>query len=394
MTSNDKNWRAATKLVRSGVARTGFFETSDALFLNSGYVYSSAEECEEACDGTRDRYVYSRYRNPTTSFFENKLAEIEEAEVCHSAASGMAAIQAAILSQVRTGDRVVASRTLFGSSMWILSDLLPRYGVTVELVPGHDLDAWKKSLSSPVRCVLIETPANPTLELVDIAAVADLTHQAGGTLIVDNAFASPILQKPLVLGADIVVYSATKHIDGQGRCLGGAVLGSKDLVGEIVGDYIHHTGPCLSAFNAWIFAKGLETLNLRVERHCRNTEKIAAFLDQDKRIAKTFYPGLASHPQHELAKRQMSHGGMLVSFELKGGKEKAYRFLNALSLIDISNNLGDAKSLICHPWTTTHQSRTPEEKQAMGISEGLLRLSVGLEDVADLLEDIESALAA
>ncbi|HVI49945.1 MAG TPA: O-succinylhomoserine sulfhydrylase [Candidatus Sulfotelmatobacter sp.] len=390
--SNPNDWQLATRLVRGGLTRTGHSETSEALFLNSGYVYESAQEAEESFDGTRERYVYSRFRNPTVSIFEDRLAQIEEAEVCRATSSGMAAVHAALLSQVRAGDRVVGSQALFGSCMWILTDLLPRYGVEVELVPGPDLDAWKKALSKPTRCVFLESPANPSLELIDIAAVAELAHAAGAVVVVDNVFATPLLQKPLALGADVVVYSATKHIDGQGRCLGGAVLCSNQFLNDVLGPYLRHTGPCLSPFNAWVLLKGLETLELRVSRHVENAQKVAEFLEAHPAIEQVRYPGLPSHPQYALAQRQMAGGGAVVAFSVKGGKAAAYKLLNGLRLIDISNNLGDAKSLITHPWTTTHQSRSPEEKLRMGIGEGLLRLSVGLEDVRDLTADLAQAL--
>lgn len=383
----------ATRLVRGGLDRTQHCETSEALFLNSGFVYGSAEEAEESFDGRRKRFVYSRFRNPTVRMFEQRLALIEGAEDCRATASGMAAVHVALLSQLRAGHRVVASRALFGSCMWIVSELLPRFGVATELVDGADPEQWKKALAKPVNVVFIETPANPTLEIIDIAQVADLTHEAGGRLVVDNVFATPLLQKPLQLGADIVVYSATKHIDGQGRCLGGAVLGRQQYIEEVLGPYLRHTGPIISPFNAWVLLKGLETLELRVARHVENAGKIAHFLSGHTAVARTLYPGLPSHPQYELAQRQMGGGGSIVAFELKGGKETAYRFLNRLSLVDISNNLGDAKSLITHPWTTTHQSRPPVEKLGMGISEGMVRLSVGLEDVNDILADLDAALS-
>lgn len=391
--TSKKDWHLATQLVRGGLARTEFSETSEALFLNSGYVYGSAEEAEESFDGTRQRYVYSRFRNPTVAVFEDRLAEIEGAEACRATASGMAAVHAAILSQVQAGDHVVASRALFGSCLWIVGDLLKRYGVTVTQVDGTDPGQWKAALSRPTRCVFIETPSNPTLEVIDIPFVAGLTHAAGGQLIVDNVFATPLLQKPLKLGADIVVYSATKHIDGQGRCLGGAVLGGQAFINDVLSPFVRHTGPTLSPFNAWVLLKGLETLELRVTRHVENAGRIAAFLEGHPQIERVLYPSLPSHPQHDLAKRQMAGGGSIVAFTPKGGKAGAYRLLNRLTLIDISNNLGDAKSLITHPWTTTHQSRSAEEKLGMGITEGSVRLSVGLEDVADLIADIEQALS-
>jgi len=393
MTDNPKDqWRLATQLIRGGLARTPFCETSEALFLNSGYVYGSAEEAEESFDGTSDRFVYSRFRNPTVAMFEDRLAMIEGAEACRATASGMAAVHAAVLCQVSAGEHVVAARALFGSCLWILGDLLKRYGVEVTFVDGTDLDQWKGALSRPTRCVLIETPSNPTLELIDIPAVAELTHAAGGLLIVDNVFATPLLQKPLQLGADIVVYSATKHIDGQGRCLGGAILGSQTFVTDVLGPYLRHTGPCLSPFNAWLLLKGLETLDLRVVRHVENAGKVAAFLEGHDGVERVLYPSLPSHPQYDLARRQMTGGGGIVAFTPKGGKKGAYHLLNTLKLIDISNNLGDAKSLITHPWTTTHQSRSPEEKLGMGITEGILRLSVGLEDSQDLIDDLANAL--
>jgi len=390
--SSSDHWRLATKLVRGGLSRSGFGETSEALYLTSGFVYESAEEAEESFDGRRKRFVYSRFRNPTVRMFEERLAGIEGSEDCRATATGMAAVHAAILCQLRAGQRVVASRALFGSCLWITTELLPRFGIDVELVDGTDLDQWSRALAKPTACVFIETPSNPTLEIIDIAAVAKLTHAAGGLLIVDNVFATPLLQKPLALGADIVVYSATKHIDGQGRCLGGAILGTHQFIEDTLSPYLRHTGPTLSPFNAWVLLKGLETLELRVARHGANAQRVAEFLADHPAVTRTNYPGLAAHPQHALAARQMTGSGNIVSFEAKGGKERAFRVLNRLELIDISNNLGDAKSLITHPWTTTHQSRKPEEKLAMGITEGLVRLSVGLEDVEDILADLAQAL--
>jgi O-succinylhomoserine sulfhydrylase len=391
--TSPENWGLGTQLVRGGLSRSGNSETSEALYLTSGFVYDSAEEAEESFNGTRKRFVYSRFRNPTVRMFEERLTALEGAEDCRATATGMAAVSSALLSQIRAGQRVVASRALFGSCLWIVSELLPRFGIEVELVDGADQDAWRKALAKPTACVFIETPANPTLEIIDIAAVAQLTHAAGGKLIVDNVFATPLLQRPLALGADIVVYSATKHIDGQGRCMGGAILGRKPYIEDVLSPYLRHTGPSLSPFNAWVLLKGLETLELRVVRHCANAERVAGFLAAHPAVARTLYPGLPNHPQHNLAKTQMSGSGNIVSFELKGGKDHAFRVLNALALIDISNNLGDAKSLITHPWTTTHQSRSPEEKKSMGIGEGMVRLSVGLEDVNDLLADLTQALA-
>jgi len=392
MSDSCGKWRPSTRQVRAGLNRTGFFETSEAVFLNSGYVYDSAREAEESFDGTRDRMVYSRFKNPTVAVFEERLAAIEGAEAARATASGMAAVHAALMCQISAGERVVAAHALFGSCHWIINDLMPRFGIEVEFVEGTDLDQWRRVLSRPAKVVFLETPSNPTLELIDLAAVSQLAHAAGASVVVDNVFATPILQSPLELGADVVVYSATKHIDGQGRCLGGAVLGSQAFCNDVLGPYLRHTGPAMSPFNAWVLLKGLETLDLRVERAAANADRVARFLEGRAEVARTLYPGLASHPQHELAKRQMRGFGTMVAFELKGGKPEAYRVLDGLELIDISNNLGDAKSLICHPWTTTHQRLTPEQKLAMGIGEGLLRLSVGLEDVEDIIDDLAAAL--
>jgi len=390
--TDPRQWRPRTRSVRAGLARTGFHETSEAIFMNSGYVYDSAQEAEESFDGTRERMVYSRFKNPTVAMFEERLAAIEGAEACRATASGMAAVHGALVSQLKAGDRVVASRALFGSCQWIIDDLLPRFGVEREFVDGADLGAWERALSRPATCVFLETPCNPTLELIDIAAVADLAHRAGARLVVDNVFATPVLQSPLTLGADVVVYSATKHIDGQGRCLGGAVLADRAFCDDVLGPYLRHTGPALSPFNAWLLLKGLETLDLRVDRHAANALAVARFLESRPEIGRVFYPGLESHPQFALAQRQMRAGGGMVAFTLAGGKAAAYRLLDGLSLIDISNNLGDAKSLITHPWTTTHQRLTPEDKLAMGIDEGMLRLSVGLEDALDLIDDLGRGL--
>lgn len=384
--------RPRTLSVRAGTARTGFCETSEAIFMNSGFVYGSAEEAEQSFDGTLDRMVYSRFKNPTVAMFEDRLAAIEGAEACRATASGMAAVHAAILCQVKTGDRVVAPRALFGSCTWIINDLLPRFGVVPVFVDGTDLEQWRQALAQPTTVVFLETPSNPTLEIIDLPAVAELAHRAGARVVVDNVFATPILQSPLALGADVVVYSATKHIDGQGRCLGGAILASAEFCNDVLGPYLRHTGPALSPFNAWTLLKGLETLDLRIERHCANALKVATFLESRPEIAHVLYPGLTSHKQHDLAKRQMTGFGGIVAFALKGGKDAAYTLLNGLDVIDISNNLGDAKSLACHPWTTTHQRLSPEAKEAQGITEGLIRLSVGLEDADDLIDDLALAL--
>lgn len=388
------DWRTATRLVRGGTRRSAFEETSEGIFLTSGYVYGSAEEAEAAFKGNRQRYVYSRYANPTVSMFEERLALLEGCDVCVGTASGMAAVFAALASQLRAGDRVVASRALFGSCHYIVQDQLPRFGIETELLDGTDLAAWERALRRPVDVVFLESPSNPALEIIDIRAVADLTHAAGGRLVVDNVFATPVLQKPLELGADIVMYSATKHIDGQGRTLGGAILtNDRTFIDDHLTPWMRHTGPAMSPVNAWVFLKGLETLEIRVRQHCANARAVAGFLEGHAKVARVLYPGLASHPQHDLAMAQMSDGGTLVAFEIAGGKDEAFRLLDGLDIIDISNNLGDAKSLITHPATTTHQRLSPEERLEMSVTDGLLRLSVGLEDAQDLIDDLDLALS-
>ena len=389
-----RRWRRQTELVRGGLARSGHRETCEAIYPTSGYVYDAAEEAEDAFANRADRFIYSRYGNPTVEMFQERLRLAENAPACWATASGMSAVFASIVSLVRAGDRVVGARALFGSCLYILTDVLPRLGVETVIVDGPGLDLWKAALDRPTKCVFIETPSNPGLDVFDIAAISDVAHEAGALVIVDNVFATPILQRPLEFGADVVVYSATKHIDGQGRCLGGAILGGAEYCGEVVKPFLRHTGPSLSPFNAWILLKGLETLDLRMRRHCENARGVAAFLEGRKGVARVLYPGLASHPQHELARRQMADFGSVVSFELEGGKDRAFRFANALSLIDISNNLGDAKSLLTHPATTTHQRLSAQERAGLGIGDGLLRLSVGLEDPDDIGEDLEAALAA
>lgn len=386
--------RPRTVMARAGHLRSQFMETCEAVYMSSGYVYRTAEEAESAFANDGSRFVYSRYANPTVAMFEERLRLIEGAEACRTTASGMAAVFAALASQVKAGDRVVASRALFNSCNYIISQILPRYGVLTELVDGCDLDAWKKALAPGVKAVFCESPSNPTLELVDLAAVADLTHRVGGVLVVDNVFATPLLQRPLQLGADIVVYSATKHIDGQGRSLGGAVLGSEKFVRESLMPFLRHTGPALSPFNAWLLVKGLETMPLRVETQSRSAVELAGFLERHPKVERVLYPGLESHPQHALARRQMSGGGTLLAVSVAGGKPGAFRFQNALRLIEISNNLGDAKSLVTHPATTTHHRLKPEDRAALGIDDGLVRLSVGIEDPADLIADLDQALKA
>jgi O-succinylhomoserine sulfhydrylase len=387
-------WRPQTRLVRGGTRRSGFDETCEAVYLTSGYIYDEAEEAEASFKGENLRFVYSRYANPTVAMFEERMCLLEGAEAARATSSGMAAVFASMLSMLKAGDRVVSSDALFGSCQYIVAEILPRFGVETVMVDGRDLDQWRQALSKKTTAVFLETPANPSLRIIDLAAVCELAHAAGARVVVDNVFASPILQRPLEFGADIVVYSATKHIDGQGRCLGGVILGDKAFVQDVLQPFLRHTGPSLSPMNAWLLVKGLETLELRVLRQCESARRLAEFLSRQEKLANVLYPGLDSHPQYDLAKRQMSAGGTLITFEVAGGKEAAFRLLNALELIKISNNLGDAKSLVTHPATTTHQRLSPEERARLGIGEGMIRLSVGLEDVEDLEEDLGRALAA
>jgi O-succinylhomoserine sulfhydrylase len=393
MTKSRSPLRPATLLVQAGVERSGFDETAEALFLTSGFVYDSAEQAEATFAGTAKHYQYSRFANPTVMMLEQRLATIEGAEACRATATGMAAVHATLLSHLRTGDRLVAARALFGSCHWIVSTLLPRYGIEAEFVDGTDLDQWRDALSRPTAMVLLETPSNPMLDVIDLPAVAALAHKAGALVVVDNVFATPLLQRPLELGADIVIYSCTKHIDGQGRVLGGAVLGRTKWIEETLQPFVRNTGPAMSPFNAWVLLKGLETLRLRVDAACRTASELADFLALQPQVARVWYPARADHPQHALAMAQMSAGGTLVTFELAGGKAAAFRVLNALRLARVSNNLGDSKSLATHPATTTHLRIGAEERARLGITDGVVRLSVGLEDVQDLREDLAQALA-
>jgi O-succinylhomoserine sulfhydrylase len=388
------HWRNATRLVHAGQSRSGFKETAEAVYMTSGYVYDSAEEAEAAFDNSKPRFVYSRFGNPTVAMFEERMADLEGAEAARATASGMAAVFAALACQLKAGDRLVSSDALFGSCQYIQAEILPKWGIEVEFVDGRDNAAWAKALSRPTKVVFLETPSNPSLRLVDLAAVSALAHRAGATVVVDNVFATPLLQQPLKLGADVVVYSATKHIDGQGRSLGGVILGTQKFVAETLQPFLRHTGPSLSPMNAWILLKGLETLELRVSHQSKSAETVARALSAHPKLSRVLYPTLDGFPQLDLAKRQMSGGGTMVAFSLKGGKAAAFRFLNALSLVLISNNLGDSKSLATHPATTTHQRLTPEQRAGQGIDDGLIRVSVGLEDPLDLLEDIELALGA
>ena len=385
-------YRTATQLVHGGTTRSPYGETSEALFLTSGFVYDSAEQAEDTFAGTVSHYQYSRFGNTTVAMLEARLAGIEGAEACRATATGMAAVHAAMLSHLKAGDRVVAARALFGSCHWIVSTLLPRYGITSEFVDGTDLAAWRAALSRPTALVLVESPSNPMLEVVDLRAVCDLAHAAGAIVVVDNVFATPLLQKPIELGADVVVYSCTKHIDGQGRVLGGAVLGRKTWIEDTLQPFIRNTGPSLSPFNAWLLLKGLETLALRVNAASASAAAVADRLAAHPAVSRVWYPGRTDHPQHALAMAQMSAGGTLVSFELRGGKPAAFAAMNACRLVAVSNNLGDSKSLATHPATTTHMRIGAEERARLGITEGVIRLSVGLEDVADLIEDLVQAL--
>ena len=389
-----ESWRPQTLAVRGGTQRSEFGETSEAIYATSGYVYEFAEQAEDAFKDRNDRFIYSRFSNPTVDMFQERMALMEGAEVGKATATGMAAVFASIACMVEAGDHVVGSRALFGSCLYILTEILPKYGVETTIVDGTDIEQWQEALKRPTKCVFIETPSNPGLDIIDLKSVSDLSHDAGAKVVVDNVFATPLLQQPLNLGADIVVYSATKHIDGQGRALGGIVLGDSDYCENTLKPFLRHTGPALSPFNAWIMLKGLETLDIRVRQHCKNAKSIADYLDTRDDLAKVRYPGLKTHPQHELAATQMSGYGSVVTFSLSGGKDPAFRFMNNLKMIDISNNLGDSKSLLTHPATTTHQRLTPEDRQSLGIDDGMVRLSVGLEHPEDVKEDLEQAFSS
>jgi len=384
--------RPATRLVHGGAMRSQFEETSEALFLTQGYLYDTMAEAEARFKGDAPGFIYSRFANPTVAMFEQRMALLEGAEAARATASGMAAVTAALMGQLKAGDHIVASRALFGSCLYVVEELLPRFGVASTLIEGTDLAAWKAAIRPNTKTAFLESPTNPTLEVIDIAAVAEILHKAGATLVVDNAFASPMLQHPLALGADCVVYSATKHIDGQGRTLGGIILASETFIADHVHNFLRQTGPCLSPFNAWVLLKSLETLPVRVAQEDRSAARIADFLAAHPKVARVVYPGRADHPQRAVAAKQMSGGGTLVAFEVVGGKADAFAVADAFSIIGISNNLGDAKSLVTHPETTTHQRLKPEQRAALGIGPGLLRLSVGLEDPDDLIEDLDQAL--
>ena len=381
-----------TASVRAGLARSGFGETGEALYLTSGFTYESAEEAVASFADETDHYLYSRFHNPTVSIFEKRLAALEGAELCVATGSGMSAMFASIACLVSQGDHVVASASMFSSCYVVLAEILPKWGVTVEFVKGSVKADWEKALSRPTKAVFIETPSNPMLEIVDIAMVSELAHKVGATVIVDNVMASPILQKPLQHGADVIMYSATKHIDGQGRVLGGAILGSADYINNQLQPFTRHTGPNLSAFNAWVLLKSLETIGMRVERMNSNAQAVAEFLSAHPKVEAVNYPGLKSHPGYAINSRQMSGGGTTLSLTLKGGQKALFAAMNKLVVIDISNNLGDSKSLITHPASTTHRRLAPEIREDLGITDSLARLSVGLEHSTDLIKDLEQAL--
>jgi O-succinylhomoserine sulfhydrylase len=385
-------YRPETKLVHSGALRSQFGETSEALFLTQGFIYDSAEQCEARFKGEDPGFLYSRFSNPNISMFERRMIELEGAEAARATATGMAAVTTAVLAPLKAGDHVVAAKAMFGSCRYVVEDLLPRYGIQSTLVDGLDLDQWRKAMQPNTKTCFLESPTNPTLDVLDIQSIAEIAHKGGARLIVDNVFATPIWQSPLALGADVVVYSATKHIDGQGRCLGGIILSSEAFIAEHIHNFMRQTGPSMSPFNAWVLLKGLETLAVRVRAQTETAGKVADALAKHPKISRLIYPGRADHPQADLVKRQMRAGSTLIGFEVKGGKQGAFRCLNGLQISRISNNLGDAKSLVTHPATTTHQRLTPEARAELGISEGFIRFSAGLEHADDLIEDFAQAL--
>jgi len=394
MATHPSKLRPATRLVHGGIIRSQHGETAEALYLTSGYIYDNAEQAEGTFAGTVEHYQYSRFANPTISMLEERLCLIEGAEACRTTATGMAAVNAALLAHLKAGDRVVASRALFGSCHWIVSTLLPKFGIRTEFVDGSNLGQWRTALATPANLVLLETPSNPMLEIVDLEAVADLAHKAGAIVVVDNVFATPLLQQPLQMGADVVVYSCTKHIDGQGRVLGGAVLSNRKWINDTLQPFIRNTGPAMSPFTAWVLLKGLETLPLRIDACCRAAASIADFLAAQPGVTRVWYPTRADHPQRALAMRQMKAGGTVVTFEVAGGKDAAFAVMNAFGLIAVSNNLGDSKSLATHPATTTHMRIGAAERDKLGITDGVIRVSIGLEDPDDLKDDLAQALAS
>jgi O-succinylhomoserine sulfhydrylase len=394
MQASVRKYRPETRLIHAGQMRSQFGETSEALYLTQGFVYDSAEQCAARFKGEEPGFLYSRFSNPTVAMFEGRMAAFEGAEAARATASGMAAVTAALVAQLKAGDHVVAAKALFGSCRWVIEDLLPRFGVASTLVDGLDLNQWRAAVRPNTRTFFLESPTNPTLDIIDIAAVADIAHGAGATLVVDNVFATPLWQSPLALGADCVVYSATKHIDGQGRCLGGVILASEAFIQKDVHMFLRQTGPSMSPFNAWVLLKGLETLHLRVRRQTDTAAAVADALADNRKIKRLIFPGRPDHPQAQTAKKQMRGGSTLVAFEIDGDQAATFRFLNALDLVEITNNLGDAKSLVTHPATTTHQRLTPEQRAELGITDGVVRFSAGLEHPDDVVEDLLAALAA
>ncbi len=393
MSASTKRYRPETRLVHAGTLRSQFGETSEALFLTQGYVYDSSLTAERRFKNEEPGYQYSRFSNPTVTMFEQRMAALEGAEAARATATGMAAVTTAVMGQLRAGDHVVASKALFGSCRYVVEEHCNRYGIASTLVDGTDLAQWKNAVRPNTKTFFLESPTNPTLEVLDIRAIAEIAHAAGATLVVDNVFATPMYQRPLELGADCVVYSATKHIDGQGRCLGGVILGSEKFIQDNIHQLIRQTGPSLSPFNAWVLLKGLETLPVRVQRQTETAATVAAALAEHPKVSRLIYPGRPDHPQAAVVRQQMQAGSTLVAFEVKGEKAGAFRFQDALKLVKISNNLGDAKSLITHPATTTHQRLTPAARAELGISDGLVRLSCGLEHPDDIVEDLVTALA-
>ena len=382
-----------TKLVHAGSRRSQYNEVSEAIFLTQGFVYDSPEQAEARFEhSTREEFIYARYGNPTVAMFEDRIAALEGAQDAFATASGMAAVNGALFSQLKAGDHMVSAKQLFGSCLYIVETLLPRFGVEVDLVDGTDLEAWKKAVRPDTKLCFLEAVSNPTLEVIDIQGVAEIAHAQNALVVVDNVFATPVFQNTIGLGADVIIYSTTKHIDGQGRCLGGVILGTKEFVRDVAEPYLKHTGGAMSPFTAWVMLKGIETLDLRCRAQAASSLKIAQSLEGHEKLERVIYPHLPNHPQHDLAKRQMEEGGTVLSLDIKGGKDAAFRFLNGLELVLISNNLGDAKSLVTHPATTTHQRLSAESRKSLGITDGLVRISIGLENSGDLLSDINAAL--
>lgn len=389
------DWKTRTKLVHEGSRRSQYGEMAEAIFLTQGFAYDTAESAEARfIQAGDDEFIYARYGNPTTRMFEDRIAALEGTEDAFATASGMAAVNGALTALLRAGDHVVSSRALFGSCLYVLEEVLTRYGVRVTFVDGTDLDQWRAAVTPGTKAVFFESMANPTLELIDIRAVADIAHAVGALVIVDNVFATPIFSRAVDQGADVVVYSTTKHIDGQGRALGGVICGTKDFVRKVAEPYLKHTGAAMSPFTSWIMLNGMATLDLRCRAMADSALQIATALSPDARLSRVIYPGLPGHPQHDLAMAQMGSGGTLVTFDIAAGKEAAFRFMNALRIAKISNNLGDAKTIATHPATTTHQRLPVDQKIALGITPGLIRLSVGLEDAGDLIADLQQALSA